>query len=202
MQQAAISRHDEGLRERKRRETLQRISEVGLKLFLAKGYDATTLDEIAAEAGISRRTFFYYFKSKDEIILAYIAGFAEALKTEIKESTTSNSPLDTVRDAMVKLAGRYETPELLPISRFMRDSDARHVKRQNNMLFEQAIFEALCEVWPAKSRRNRLRLVAMASIGAKRVAVDSWYEQNGKRSLPSYLREAFNDLRAEMSAKD
>lgn len=199
MQQAASSRHEEGLRERKRRETLQRISEVGLKLFLVKGYTATTLDEIAATAGISRRTFFYYFKSKDEIILAYIAGIAEALKTEIKECATLNSPLDCVRDAMVKVSGRYEKSELLAISRLMR---TLNIKGQNNLLFEEAIFEALCEVWPAKSRRNRLRLVASASMGAKRVAVELWFKQNGTRPLPSYLRETFKDLRAEMDAKD
>ena len=75
--------HTEGLRERKRRQTLQRIAEVGLRLFLAKGYEATTLEEIAAAADIARRTFFYYFKSKDGILLAYQAGFADALKAAI-----------------------------------------------------------------------------------------------------------------------
>ena len=44
----------EGLRERKRRETSRRIAETGLKLFLKNGYENTTLDEIAAAAGISR----------------------------------------------------------------------------------------------------------------------------------------------------
>jgi AcrR family transcriptional regulator len=53
-----------GLRARKRRETRQRIAETGLKLFVRKGYDATTLEAIAAAAGISARTFFYYFKTK------------------------------------------------------------------------------------------------------------------------------------------
>ncbi len=60
----------QGVRERKRRETLQRITDAGIRLFVEKGYEATTLDEIAAAAGISRRTFFYYFKSKDEILLS------------------------------------------------------------------------------------------------------------------------------------
>ena len=50
---------EKGLRERKRRETLHRIAEQGLKLFLSNGYEATTLDAIAKAAGISRRTFFY-----------------------------------------------------------------------------------------------------------------------------------------------
>jgi AcrR family transcriptional regulator len=59
-----ISTKNEGLRERKKRETLQRIAETGLKLFIAQGYEGTTLEAIAEAAGISRRTFFYYFKSK------------------------------------------------------------------------------------------------------------------------------------------
>ena len=58
------STKNKGLRERKKRETLQRITETGLKLFVENGYEATTLEAIAAEASIARRTFFYYFKSK------------------------------------------------------------------------------------------------------------------------------------------
>ncbi|ARP99144.1 TetR family transcriptional regulator [Pseudorhodoplanes sinuspersici] len=200
MQVVADSRK-EGLRERKRRETLQRISEVGLGLFMAKGYDATTLDEIAAEAGISRRTFFYYFESKEDIILAYVGVFAEALKTAVRESTAS-TPLGTVQDALTKVFGRIETSKLLAIVRFMHESMTLRVKRRKDLQFEQAIFETLCEIWPAKSRRARLRLVTMASIGAMRVAVGAWSEQNGKRPLASHIRDAFHDLKAEIGAKD
>ena len=75
----------EGLRERRRRETLRRIADTGLRLFLRNGYEATTLDAIAEEAGISRRTFFYYFKSKEEIILVWQSGFAEAIRRVVLE---------------------------------------------------------------------------------------------------------------------
>ena len=202
MQVIESSRKEEGLRERKRRETLQRISEVGLRLFLTKGYDATTLDEIAAEAGISRRTFFYYFESKEVIILGYVGVFTEALKTAVRESTASNTPLASVQDALTKVFGRIETSKLLVIVRFMREAMTLGVKRRKDLQFEQAIFETLCEIWPAKNRRARLRLVTMASIGAMRVAVGAWSEQNGKRPLASYIRDAFNDLRAEIAAED
>ena len=70
----ATSTKSQGLRERKKQETLQRIAETGLKLFVQNGYEGTTLDEIAAEAGIARRTFFYYFKSKEAILMAYMDG--------------------------------------------------------------------------------------------------------------------------------
>jgi AcrR family transcriptional regulator len=200
--QVVDSRKEEGLRERKRRETFQRISDAGLSLFMAKGYDATTLNEIAAEAGISRRTFFYYFDSKEDILLAYVGVFAEALKTAVRDSAASKTPLDAVQNAMTKVFGRIETSKLLAIVRFARESMTSHVKRRKDFQFEQAIFETLCEIWPAKSRRARLRLVTMASFGAMRVAVDAWVEQNGKRPLPSYIRDAFKDLRTEIGTKD
>ena len=49
-----------------------------LKLFVKNSYDGTTLDAIAQAAGISRRTFFYYFKSKEDVLLAaHDSGFRE-----------------------------------------------------------------------------------------------------------------------------
>ena len=93
---------EEGLRERKRRETLRRIAEQGLKLFLTNGYEATTLDAIAEAAGISRRTFFYYFKSKEEILLAWQdGGFNETLRAAVLEQSTKQSPLNAVKSALL-----------------------------------------------------------------------------------------------------
>src|SRR5258705_515106 len=78
-----------GLREQNRQHTLQRIAEVGIELFLAKGYEATTLDEIAAAAGISRRTFFYYFKSKEDILLTHLEGYADALRASVLKNASA-----------------------------------------------------------------------------------------------------------------
>lgn len=189
----------EGLRERKRRQTLQRISEVGMELFLAKGYEATTLDEIAAAAGISRRTFFHYFKSKDEIVLAYLGRHADALKVLVLESSSAGAPLDVVRDALLRLTARYEASQMIAISRLIRESGALRARRHASYLqLEQAGFEGLCELWPGKARRDRLRLVAMASIGALRLATEAWNQQEGKRPLARYIEDAFEGLKAEI----
>ena len=75
----------EGWRERKRRETLQRIAEMGLKLFIANGYEATTLEAIAAASGISARTFFYYFKSKEDILLAVFDRLLQLMYQRVSE---------------------------------------------------------------------------------------------------------------------
>jgi AcrR family transcriptional regulator len=189
----------EGLRERKRRETLQRIAAVGLQLFLAKGYEAATLDEIAAAAGISRRTFFYYFKSKDDILLAYLDGYGDALKASVRESSPAGVPLDVARDAVLKVATRAETSETIATARLMRNVKALRARGQVGYLHrEQALYEALCELWPAKERREGLRFVAMASMGAARLAVDTWLAQDGKRPLAKCIQDAFKTLKAEI----
>jgi AcrR family transcriptional regulator len=189
----------EGLRERNRRQTLQRITEVGIELFLAKGYDATTLDEIAAAAGISRRTFFYYFRSKDDILLAHLASYADALRVTILESASAGEPIDVMRDALVKLSARFESPRTIAIVRVIRETGTLHASRQARQLqLEQAACDALRELWPAKERRDRLRLVAMASMALMRLVVDAWIEQDGKRPLAKDIQKAFRDLRAEI----
>ena len=189
----------EGLRERKRRQTLQRISEVGLELFLAKGYEATTLDEIAAAAGISRRTFFYYFESKDDILRAYVSGYADALKALVVESASAGAPLDIVLDAVLKLVARYRESQMIATARLMRQSDALRPRNHGRSpRLEQAVYEGLCELWPRKENHDRWRLIAMVSMGALSLAVDAWFEQDGKRPLAKYVREVFKRLKTEI----
>lgn len=189
----------EGLRERKRRETLQRIAEVGLKLFLDKGYETTTLDEIAAAAGISRRTFFYYFESKEDILLVQQGGYADALKALVVESATPRTPFDVARDALLTLSSRFQESQMIAIARLMRERKALSARRFTGYLqLEHALYAGLCELWPEKRRRDRLQLVAMASIAALRMAVDTWLQQDGKRPLPKYIQDAFKNLKAEI----
>lgn len=196
MHDAAIKA--EGLRERKRRQTLQRISQVSLDLFVAKGYEATTLDEIAMAAGISRRTFFYYFDSKEDILLAYVGGFAEELRAFVIENAAVGEPLDIVREAILKLVATHRESQLITTARLVRQSEKLRTRNHGRFQqLEQAVLEGLCELWPKKENRERWRLVAMISIGALRLASDSWNEQDGKRPLAKYVQEVFKRLKAE-----
>lgn len=190
---------EEGLRERKRRETLRRIAETGLKLFLTNGYEATTLEAIAEAAGISRRTFFYYFKSKEEILLAWQGGLIDAIRTALLEQSTKQPPLDAVKNALLKLATRYQSDQAIVIDRLMRSNETLRTRHQTKYVQqEQVVFEALCEMWPLPKRRKALRIVAMMSIGAMRLAIDAWSQEGGKRPVAAYLREAFANLKAQI----
>src|SRR5690349_4252907 len=97
----------EGVRERKRQATRQRIAATGLRLFLANSYDTTTLDTIAAEAGISRRTFFSYFKSKEDILFVWQSGGWSVVRDDLLSVSPDEHPLDAVRDVFLRHLAHY-----------------------------------------------------------------------------------------------
>ncbi|OHV80734.1 TetR/AcrR family transcriptional regulator [Rhizobium sp. LCM 4573] len=189
----------EGLRERKRRETLQRITDAGIRLFIEKGYEATTLDAIAAAAGISRRTFFYYFKSKDEILLSLQSGVGDMIVDALREVPRGRRPLDAIREAVVKVCALIPTDDMIAIDRLMRSSEAVQARKQASYVQqEKALFAALRERWPDPQREAGLRLVAMLAIGAMRLASDAFNREGGRRSMAELLQEAFDALQAEI----
>lgn len=188
----------EGLRERKRRQTQQRIAEVGQRLFLTKGYDSTTLDAIAAEAGISRRTFFSYFKSKDDIIFFWLDTDMVSLIASLLKVSPDVPPLDAVRDVMIKHIARYTTEQMIAVDNLMLSSESLLARKQAHYAQqEQALFNALCEVWRQPERRASLRMVAMVSIGAMKIALQAWRQQTGQRKPAArFLRDAFDSLKS------
>jgi AcrR family transcriptional regulator len=189
----------QGLRERKRRETLQRITDAGICLFIEKGYEATTLDQIAAAAGISRRTFFYYFKSKDDILLSLQSGVGEMLVNALKDAPRDKRPLDAIRDAVVNVCASIPGEDMIVIDRLMRSSEAVQARKQASYVQqEEALFAALRERWPEPEREIGLRLVAMLATGAMRLSTDAFSREGGKRSLVELLHEAFDALEAEI----
>jgi len=184
----------EGLRERKRRETRQRITNAGMQLFAANGFEATTLDAIAAAAGISRRTFFHYFKSKDDILLSMQSGLGESLVVGLAEQPEGQSPLRTMQAVMIGIASQYSLEELGRIDRIMRASEAVQARKQASYIGEEAVvLAALRARWPEESDMA-LRLVALLSVGMARLSIDAWTQEGGKRPLADLVREAFTAL--------
>ena len=189
----------EGLRERKRRETRRRLAETGLRLFLEHGYEQTTLDAIAEAAGVSRRTVFHYFDQKDDILLAWQSGLAEAIREAILNERPDRPALDVVLSALLQLVGQYQVADHIRIEKLLASTQRLGASKLAKYAEqEQAVFEALARLWPAPERAHALRLVAMVSVGALRLAFERWAERNGVDPLADHLRAAFAQLKTEI----
>ncbi|ALV34925.1 TetR/AcrR family transcriptional regulator [Streptomyces sp. CdTB01] len=79
---------DMGLRERKKQRMYEVVSETAIRLFLEKGFDAVSVAEVAAAAGISKPTLFRYFPAKEDLVLHRIADHeAEAARIALQGPT-------------------------------------------------------------------------------------------------------------------
>src|SRR4029450_11623818 len=87
-----------GLRERKKAETRRAIQEHALRLFLENGYDATTVEEIAAAAGVSHMTFFRYFATKHAVVED--DDYDPAIAALIPARPADEDPLPAIRQAL------------------------------------------------------------------------------------------------------
>jgi len=86
-----------GLRERKRQQTRQELIGAAMRLFEERGYEQTTVAEIASAAGVSTKTFFNYFASKDEVLFPHLSRRIDAAVALIER----RGPDDQMADVLV-----------------------------------------------------------------------------------------------------
>ncbi len=189
----------EGLRERKRRETHQRIVDVGVRLFIQKGYDATTIDDIASAADISRRTFFHYFKSKDEILLSLQGSMGELIAARVADSSPGKRPFEVVRQAILDICATFPAEEMMALDRVMRSSEAVRARKHASFVqHEQTLLSAMRNRWPQPERGVELAAIAMACFGVVRLALDVMAQEDARRPLVDLLQEQFSALEASI----
>lgn len=188
-----------GWRERKRRDTHQRVWQSAIALFGERGYEATTLDAIAEASQISKRTFFHYFKSKEDVLAAWQAGVPDLFRAAIGMETDGTTPFEVMRNILAQAPAQFDADQAIVIHRIISSNEQLSASSLVKFLrLEQAVFEGLCERWPEPDRRGGLRVVAMTTSGALRLAIDRFAEEEGSTPLEQLLQEIFAHLAAEL----
>ena len=98
-------------REQKRLDTHQALVNAAMSLFSIQGFDATTVDEIAAMAGISRRTLFRYFPTKADIVTAWTEQMTAVLTESVATCPAHSSPQVLIGRALEAVIPHIATPE-------------------------------------------------------------------------------------------
>src|SRR5438552_6314341 len=98
-----VMKHDPlPVRERTRRAVRDELTQLAKDLFVEKGYDETTIDDLAAAAGMSKRTFFRYFASKEELVM----GKYEVLGEQLAEDLAARPADEAIWASMRQVFGR------------------------------------------------------------------------------------------------
>jgi AcrR family transcriptional regulator len=192
----------EGRRERKRRETRERIAEAAKKLFLKNGFDGTTIEDITEAADVSKRTFFGYFPSKEDLIFAWQDTFGDDLAQAVLARAAGEPLAKVAEEALLSMVALTMTPQAIALSRLKSETPALcardHVKYAN---LEAKLAEALLKrVGDDAGERFRARLLAMVVVGAMRIGGEAFHAQDPSamtgEKLQNFGREVFRQVSA------
>lgn len=172
-----------GRRERKKQATREALIDAAFTLFISKGFDATTVEEIADAVDVSSRTFFRYFASKEDVVLTFQEEQQAMLLERFRARPASEPVVTAIKHAAVEVARACEQgilgfdPErFLAMMTLMESSPAvmaSSLEHQQKKM--QAIAEAIAErmgVDPANDLRPQV-VAAIAGCGF-RASADCW----------------------------
>jgi len=146
----------QGLRERKNEEAKRALYEAAMELFQEKGFEATSIDEIAERAGFSRATFFNHFSAKKGVLRHYGQEIQNRVEEMIDNSVPITSPLELIRElilCMVSEAKEHRDELKLIYTHSMRDPDYMFDPTPARM----RIFEAFTELVEEAGKLGQIR---------------------------------------------
>jgi AcrR family transcriptional regulator len=193
-----VERPRPGLRERRKQLTAAELEAAALRLFGERGFDAVTVDDIAAEADVSRRTFFRYFASKEDVLLADHQVQLARLREAMAARPPDEPILTALRNALLSITGDFEErrERVILRGRIMRETpslQARSLVHQK--AWEDAMQEMVAErlgVDPVADLRPGV--VAATALAAMRVAFNNWLNAGATGDLIPLTAEALDLL--------
>jgi AcrR family transcriptional regulator len=173
-----------------------------IDLFTAKGYEATTVEQISAVAGVAPRTFFHHFATKDDILFdGYAARLNEAARRfRASRSTTLWGALAEASHAVAEAIS--DQPEMFLVrARLYHSLPALRATmlRINDDWIDQMTAEVARWLNADAATDLRPRLAATAINAANRAAIDVWVSEGGGDDLIAAMAEAIGLMRPSIN---
>jgi AcrR family transcriptional regulator len=170
-----------GLRERKKQRTRLALIDAALELFLAQGYEATTIDAIVAAVEVSQRTFFRYFATKEDVVTSFLAEHDEVLAEALAERPAQERPFTALFES------------LRVVLRTIAGSDPADTERFRRV---RQVIEATPSLMSAQMARSSASEKTLAAEIARRENVDP------ERDLRPQIVVAFYSSAARIAFED
>jgi AcrR family transcriptional regulator len=189
-----------GHRERKKQRTREQIVEAAFRLFAERGFQATTVAEIAAAADIAPRTFFAYFPSKEAVVFHDFDGLFASLKQTIEGRPEGETAIDALRRWLdVSLSPNHDETEEAAVRKRMCIDEPSLAAHQQHLLskLEEILRDGVARDLGEPPDGLRPKLVAAAAVAALQ-AIDS--ERHDKSESMALLDETLVFLRGGVAA--
>lgn len=173
-----------------------RLQQAAFELFREHGYDGTTVQEIAARAGLTERTFFRYYADKREVLFAGSAELQRGIVEAIASAPAEMTPLELISVALD--AGARVIPRSRELARARWDLIVAHGDLQERELIKlTAIGSAVAEALRARGvGEPAASLTAEAGIAVLKVGFATWVQDTAPHDLAHHLRAALSELTA------
>lgn len=185
------------LRDRNRERARKDIATAALGLFRSKGFDNVTVEEIATDAGVSSRTFFRYFESKEDALLADYGELAAYL-TAALDTIEPDPPIAVrLRTVLHSIADYYvsRTDEVLIRSKIISEAGTPTARNLQHLAgWEQPIAQSIAHALGTEPTDLRPRAVAASAVAVFRVALSIWVRSGATEDLHRLVDASFELL--------
>ncbi|HEY6531299.1 MAG TPA: TetR family transcriptional regulator [Acidimicrobiales bacterium] len=186
---------DNGLRSRKKERTRLAIADAALELFVEKGYEATTVEEIAERAEVSKATFFRYFATKGEVIYHWNADHHGSLHAAIVSRPVDEDDMLVLRRGLVQWVATLDTARMLRQGQAASSSPLlRGMSYDLGATWQAVVAGALAERHGLEPTDQRCRLMAGVAFAVMSSGFNAWVAEGATGDYPLAIDHAFDLL--------
>ena len=182
----------------------QEIEHAAWRLFAARGYEAATVDDVAREAGVSRRTFFRYFSSKEDVVVGTTDALAEDVLAGLATRPRREPPLVAIHRALrpVLVSRLDDAGEAGAIIRLLRESRTlRRAMLERHARMEERLAALIAERTGADPGKDPTpALLAFVTRALVDTAFNVWFDQR-PADVGAMVDDLFRRLRTVVSPR-
>jgi AcrR family transcriptional regulator len=174
-----------------------RLETAAMELYRERGFDSTTVAEIAERAGLTERTFFRHYADKREVLFGGAGLLEELLVTKAVSAPATQPPMDAIATALCEVATDLfdERREFARQRQAIIGANAE--LRERELIKLASLASALAGALRERGVRDpAASLAAESGIAVFKIAFEHWTSSTGDESLARFIRESMAELRA------
>jgi AcrR family transcriptional regulator len=175
-----------------------RLEQAAMELFQEHGYVETTVEDIAARAGLTERTFFRYFADKREVLFSGSKELEKTIVDRIESAPEEASPLAAVAAAFEAAGADLQDRRDLRFVRARYALVTKHAEIQGRELIKMAsLAVAVAKALHARGvSEPAASLAAEAGVAVFKIGFERWVKEKNPQDFAAHIRSAINALKA------